>query len=169
MSSTTSGARRRAAARRKRRRRPRHHWVHDRLQSPKRAAVAKDMVTERRPIHRATPDNPGKRLTHRRHRRAPRAQQFVDHRVGLEHRHPEAREAARRRGLSHADGAGEPEDDHRPVSPATTARNRSVTAGVTPNQAAKPGRAWCSSIPRPSAVRWPRARAAARSGVSSGT
>jgi len=41
--------------------------------------------------------------------------------------------------------------------------------GVAPNQRAKPGTAWCSSIPRPSTARKPRPRAAARSGVSSGT
>lgn len=51
----------------------------------------------------------------------------------------------------------------------TRRRNSGVTSGMTPNQCAKAGRAWFSNMPRPSTTTLPRARAAASSGVSSGT
>ena len=51
----------------------------------------------------------------------------------------------------------------------TKRRSASSTSGSTPNQAAKPGRAWCRSMPSPPTAMRPRARAAARSGVSRGT
>ena len=50
-----------------------------------------------------------------------------------------------------------------------SARSSRVTSGRTPNQRSNPGTAWCSSMPSPSTVRSPRARARARNGVSSGT
>ena len=49
------------------------------------------------------------------------------------------------------------------------ARNAGVTSGSTPNQASNAGLAWFSSMPRPLTVGLPRSRAAAKSGVSSGT
>ena len=48
-------------------------------------------------------------------------------------------------------------------SASTKARNSGVTSGRTPNHSSNPRTAWCSSMPRPSAVRSPRARAAASS------
>ena len=47
-------------------------------------------------------------------------------------------------------------------------RSSGVTFGVTPNQRAKPGTAWWSSMPRPSTVRRPRLRAWRRSGGARG-
>ena len=38
----------------------------------------------------------------------------------------------------------------RGMSPPTKSRSSASTSGATPNQASKPGRAWCSSIPSPS-------------------
>ena len=49
-----------------------------------------------------------------------------------------------------------------------SARSSGVTSVSMPNHAFQAGRAWCSSMPRPLTVRLPRARAAARSGVSRG-
>ena len=59
----------------------------------------------------------------------------------------------------------------RPFSPArrsasTSARSSAVTSGVLPNQRAKPGAAWCSSMPSPSTATQPRRRAASTSGVA---
>ena len=48
------------------------------------------------------------------------------------------------------------------------ARNSGVTSGMIPNQAWKAGRAWCSSMPSPFTVGFPRLRAAASSAVSRG-
>src|SRR4030095_12933081 len=50
-----------------------------------------------------------------------------------------------------------------------SARSSSVTSGSIPHRACQAGGAWCSSIPSPSTVGLPRRRAAASSGVSSGT
>ncbi len=83
----------------------------------------------------------------------------------------ECAQPAGHRGLAHADGAGEADDEHQRPSMSATIRARSsgVTSGVTPNHLAKPGTAWCSSMPRPSMAESPRSRAAATSGVTSGT
>src|SRR3546814_3270183 len=72
--------------------------------------------------------------------------------------------------LAHPDGAGEADDDHARPQPAasTKARRSSVTCGSGPNQAAKQGRAWCSSMPRPSMTTQPRARACDSRSVCSG-
>ena len=48
-------------------------------------------------------------------------------------------------------------------------RSAGVTAGIRPNQRAKPGTAWCSSIPRPPTVRCPSSRLSRSRAVSSGT
>ena len=60
------------------------------------------------------------------------------------------------------DRAGEAEHEHLSGRRGQDrARSSSSTSGSTPNQARKPGRAWCSSMPRPSTTGWPRARATA--------
>ena len=51
----------------------------------------------------------------------------------------------------------------------TKRRSASSTSGSTPNQAAKPGRAWCRSMPSPPTATSPRVRAAASRLVSRGT
>src|SRR5690606_18929816 len=71
-------------------------------------------------------------------------------------------------GLAGGDRSGEPEFEHQSVA-SILARRSAVTSGRTPNQASKPGTAWCSNMPRPSTVLSPMACASSKSGVSKGT
>src|SRR5262249_23053192 len=65
-------------------------------------------------------------------------------------------------------GAGEAQGLAAQIVFSTIARSSGVTSGSIPNHAFHAGRPWLSSIPRPLMVGLPRARAAARNGVSSG-
>ena len=89
----------------------------------------------------------------------------IDDREAFVVKHPGGRR------LAHANRTGEAEPDHPCVSMSAIimARSSSVTAGRRPNHFSKPGTAWCSSMPRPSAMRMPCCRAWARIGVISGT
>ena len=59
-------------------------------------------------------------------------------------------EHLRRGRLAHADGAGQPDEDHRIASSATA--RTSMSGGGRPKKASKLGRAWPISISRPSTV-----------------
>jgi len=145
------------------------HWVKDRLQPGQRRAVAKDRVAQQRPVEHAVADGAGKGARDRTQGAAASRLEPVDGRVGIEDRNARAPEKGGGGRLPHADPAGQADDPHpAPRSARTKRRNAASTTGSTPNQAAKPGRAWCSSIPSPSTTRSPRARAAASSPVSSG-
>src|SRR5690606_11425578 len=93
--------------------------------------------------------------------------------IGVEHRHALSGEHFRGRRFAHGGRTREAEHDHLAwpfaMSASTASRSAGVTFGFTPKNFSKAGTAWCSSMPRPSTVRRPRARAAASSGVSSGT
>ena len=92
--------------------------------------------------------------------------------IGIAHGDAERAQARRDRRLAHADRAGEADDQHQLPSMSATIRARSsaVTCGRHAEPLARsPGTAWCSSMPRPSTAASPRARAAASSGVTSGT
>src|SRR5262249_60694252 len=100
------------------------------------------------------------------------AVEAVHRRVGVMDRHAGFGEQAGGDRLAHADRTGEAEDEHHTLalmSASIIARSSGVTRGVTPNQRANAGTAWCSSMPSPSTVRWPRSRAARSSAVSSAT
>ena len=150
---------------------PAHARVDDRLQPAQRVAVGEDALAQDRAVDRAVPDRAGKRGLHRRDRAAAPRQQPVHGHVRIVDRHAEVAEHRGRRRLTHADRSGQPDDHHAGQpgrSAATWARSASSTTGSTPYQPAKPGRAWWSSISRPSTARRPRARADASSPVSSG-
>ena len=164
-------ARRRGSARESAARRA-HQRMEDRLQARQRRRVAEHPPAERLPVDRAVA---------RRSRGTPRRPAATAAPPGPSRRctaasasntgTPSARNIWRRGRLAHRDRAGEAEHDHRdqpPVAARTTARSSSSTAGSIPNQARKPGRAWCSSMPRPSTTGLPCARATASSGVISG-
>src|SRR5690606_4997450 len=93
--------------------------------------------------------------------------ELMDGGVGREHRDIEIGKGLKRRRLAGGDGAGQPEPVHQSVA-VILARSGSVTSGRTPNQRSNPGTAWCSSMPRPTTVRRPRAAADSSSGVRSG-
>ena len=114
---------------------------------------------------------PGEGLFHKADRSTSGRQQTMHLGVGVEQRQAHAPEHCRRGALAHPDRAGQAEDDHRSVLRVvrTAERSSRVTRTGAPNQASNPGRPWCNSMPRPSTTRLPRRRAAASSGVSSGT
>ena len=170
MSSTATGARAAIACARNSVALGAHERMHDRLEFLQPAGLAYHLLGQRLAIDDAVRDGARKGLGDER--RGGAAVERVHGGVGVVHRHAERPEHARRHRLSHADRAGEAEDEgHRPLtmSASIKARSAGVTFGVTPNQRPKPGTAWCSSMPSPSTARSARALAWARSGVSSGT
>ena len=140
----------------------------DGLQFGERGRVVEHGLAQARPVDGAPGDRVRKSRPDQGHGLAPRFGDGVNRRVRIVGRNAQAPERAGRRGLAHADGAGEPEDDHCPSASSIRDLNLPSTSGATPNQRSNPGRPWCSSMPSPSTVRWPRARAAASRGVSSG-
>src|SRR6185295_10791881 len=111
---------------------------------------------------------PGKRRFDKADRGPAMIHQVMDAGIGVVHRDAHLPQGRCGGGLPHADRAGQAEDDHG-MSFSTKSLRAGVTWGSTPNQAAKPGRAWCSSMPSPSTTAFPRALAVASKGVSSGT
>ena len=95
----------------------------------------------------------------------------MHHLIGVMHAYAFVAEHLSRGGFPHADRAGQTKTDHEclSISSMISWRRRGVTCGMTPNHFSKPGRAWCSSMPRPSAVLWPARSAACRNGVFKGT
>src|SRR6185369_14357359 len=92
-------------------------------------------------------------------RRAVLGGQRVDRGVGVVHWNAHAPQHGGGGRFAHADRARQTDDAHYllPIrSPATWRRNAASTCGSTPNQAAKPWRAWCNSMPNPSTVGLPR-------------
>lgn len=149
--------------------------MQDRLQAPQGGGISKHPGAELAPVDAACDDDTRKGGIDRRHCSAAAGHQAMHGRVGVVHRHAEAPQHIRRRRLAHTDRAGQAQD----TGPAPTStpfhfeartnlRKAGVTLGSMPNQLAKPGAAWCSSMPRPSTVGLPRAAAAASRAVSSG-
>src|ERR1700691_2413800 len=95
--------------------------------------------------------------------------------IGVECGDAELGEHAGDGRFPHRDRACQAGNDHCPApyvamtSASTSARSAGVTTGRLPNQRAKAGAAWWSSMPSPSATRSPRALAASISGVRKGT
>ncbi len=149
-----------------------HHGVEDALEPRQRVPIGEHPAAEPLTVDPAIPDRAGKGRRDRRHRGTPRPQQGMHLAVGIEDGHAEPRKDPPGGRLAHANGAGEPQDHHHPPAPADAssrkARNSAVTSGSMPNQAAKPGLAWYISMPNPSTTTFPRAAAAASSGVSRG-
>ena len=145
-----------------------HHRMHDGFELFQLLGRAGHLLREQRPVDLALAHGRWKRGFDRRHRLA--LIEPVHLGVGVAHRHAALAEVLGRGGLAHADRAGETDDQHHDASRCATtwARSSGVTSGLTPNQRSKPGTAWCSSMPRPSTMRLPRALAAASSVVSSG-
>lgn len=150
-----------------------HQRMKDCFEPAQSALVAEDATAELAPVDAVFSGGPRERGLDKRHRRATRTEQAVNAGIGVMDRHAQPAKHIGGRALAHADRAREAQDDHLSDGPPTVLRtawrNPDVTSGATPNHAAKPGRAWCSSMPSPSTTGLPRARAAARSGVSSGT
>ena len=142
--------------------------MEDGLQPGQRLRIVEDAGAERAAVDMALTDGAGKGGLDFRHRLAARPEQPMHRGIPLMHGDAHAAQQAGGGGLAHTDRAGEADHFHG-ANPATTARRRSsVTSGSTPNQAAKPGTAWCSSMPSPSTGARPRPRAAASRVVSSG-
>src|SRR5690349_1049472 len=140
----------------------------DAFEPLQRRRIAEDARTQLAAIDAALPiGNAGKDRDHSRHRGAPRRQEAMDGGVAVVDGYAEPAKHRGGRALAHADRAGEAENDHSVAS--TARRSAGVTSGILPNQAAKAGRAWWSNMPSPSTTTLPRRRAAASSGVSSGT
>ena len=128
---------------------------------------------ELRPVDHAIDRRARKGRLHQRRRLA--AIEPVHRLVGIVHRHAEVGETSwpsstcpcrssrsgRARSWLFRRGRLHVGDDH--------GAQFGVTSGRLPNQRSKPGTAWWSSMPSPSTVLSPRCRAAASSGVSSGT
>ena len=170
MSSTATGARAATAAVRNASRSARTSGCTIASSSFRRSGSTEHLLAERRTIDDPVRDGAGKCF--RDERGGGAAIERVHDRIGVVDGNAERPEHRRGRRLAHADRAGEAEHEgHRlpSISAAIRARSAGVTVGVTPNQRAKPGTAWCSSMPRPSTARCPCARACLRSGVSSGT
>lgn len=170
-----------------------HQGMQNRLEPGQPTRLSRHHGAQANPIHGTTADRAGKRRSNRRNRLPAQRTERMHGAVGIEHRDAGPAKDLRHRRFAHPHAPGEPDHPHRRLlhacithfatktaypPGATWARPRSRTRksktarstdGVTPNQTAKPGTAWCTSIPRPPTVRRPRARAAARSGVSSGT
>ena len=150
---------------------PANARMDDRLQPAQRRAVPEHALTQHCAVHRPVPDHAGKDPGDFADRAAAPGQQSVHRGIGIVHRHAEMAEHPGGGRLAHPDGARQPDNHHdrQPGrSAATWLRSASSTTGSAPYQPAKPGRAWCSNISRPSTARQPRARAAASNGVSSG-
>ena len=113
----------------------------------------------------------GMRRRSARTARPPLRLQPVDRGVGVEHRDACAAEGRGRGGLAHADAAGQADDLHRrqQVRGDEAAQLFIHHRRRRRTRRAKPGTAWCSSMPRPSTARRPARAGAASSGVSSGT
>ena len=147
--------------------------VDDPFQPPQRRRVAERGGGEQAAIDVAVDPNAGKGRLDRLGFVG--AVELAHRGVGVEHRRAEFGEHSADRRLAHRDRAGQAGDDHvRPFSAArrsasTSARNSAVTSGVLPNQRAKPGAAWRSSMPSPPTATQPRRHAASTSGVVSGT
>ncbi len=152
-----------------------HQGMDQGFEAAQALGVAEHDGAQRRAIDRAVgAERPGKGLADGGGRSAARAVERMHAGIGVVDRHAARPEHRRGGALAHADRAGEAEDErpaHRwlPRSATMRARKSGVTAGMRPNHREKPGTAWCSSMPSPSTAGRSRARAAARSGVSSGT
>jgi hypothetical protein len=144
--------------------------MQDPLQPAERRRIAEDLAAQRLAVDPVRPGDTGKGRLDRRQRPAARPHQPVDRRVRIIDPAAEPTQHAGRRALAHADRSGEAEDDHRAIASSTAARSAPSTAGASggSNQAWKPGTAWCSSMPSPSTVGLPRARARPSRSVSSG-
>src|SRR5262249_21988851 len=138
--------------------------------------ITEDAPPEFGTIDHAILDDARKRRANLRDHRTVLAQQAVHLGIGIVNRDAESPQLLGCGGFAHADRSREAQYDHpafchrriQPNDSSTNRRSSGVTSGSMPNQAAKPGRAWCSSIPRPSTTRLPRALAALSSAVSNG-
>ncbi len=149
-----------------------HQRVEDPFESRQGDGIAKHATPESRTVDAAVAtDDAGKRGLDGGDGAAIAPQHPVDRGVSIVNGDAKSPEGSGDGRLAHADRAGQAEHDHLDgtVSRNTNSRSSGVTAGSIPNHAAKPGRAWCSSMPSPSTTRLPRPRACASSGVSSGT
>ena len=156
----------------------------DGFEAPQGLRIAQDPTTQRHAIDDSVRDGAGKRNLDRS--RGGAGIEPVHDRIGIEDRDAAFGKQRRGRALAHADRTGEAENEGCPgrrpgrrsrrrhgrgaaMSASTTSRRAAVTVGIVPNQRAKPGRAWCRSMPRPPTVRRPCAAARRRSAVSRGT
>ena len=146
-----------------------HQRMHDRLKTQPGARIGQHHRAQRRPIQHTVRHNAGKFPRNRRQRRAATRLHPVHRRIRIEHRHTRPPEDPGNKRLAHANPAGQPYKFHvRAISAATSDTISSSTTGVTPNHAAKPGTAWCSSMPSPATQRSPRASAASSNAVRAG-
>ncbi len=104
--------------------------------------IVGDRRAERVAVDGAARDRAGRDVAKRAGSRTAARVDPVDGGVGVPDRNPRRREESGRRGLAHADGAGEAQQERPSRHPANTAARRaSSTSGATPNQRSKPGAA----------------------------
>ena len=123
--------------------------MHDGFEPTQRRRVAENATAEFGAVDRAIADDAGKHRANGPDRRAVVAQQTMYLGIGIVNGNAEPAQPLGGHGLAHADRSGEPEYDHpspghqfvQPGASSTKRRSSGVTAGSTPNQAAKPGRA----------------------------
>ena len=147
-----------------------HQRVDDGLEPGQGLGIAGDLAGKLGAVDLAVLHRAGKGVAQQRRRGAAPGVERVHRRIGVLHRRAGFGEHGRRRGLAHADGAGEAEHDHdaSPKAFSQSARTSTSAGGAWPNIAWNEGAAWPMSMARPSATGWPRRWAAARSSVFSG-
>src|SRR5690606_1453899 len=120
---------------------PAYHGVDEFLQPAQRVRPPDHRSGEPLAIDFPAGCGSGKESLDRRHRLAVIEPMYGG--IGIVHGNALFGEHACRRGLSHADRACEPEDDHATASRSATtiSRRAGVTSGRTPNQRSKPGTA----------------------------
>ena len=149
---------------------PLDHRMQDAFQAGERIRLAQHRMTQRDTIDGAVAHRAWERCLDSPHGTTTARLHPMNSSVRVEHRNVGATEGCSSRGFPHAYAAGQAKDLHRDGRSAIMNwRSSSSTCGSIPNQARKPGTAWCSNMPMPSTVRSPRARAEDSNGVSNGT
>ena len=115
---------------------PVHQRMENALQSLQRSIVAEHVSGKTGPIDASVNYHIREGFLDQRYGTAAFGQQPVHRDVGIMGRDAEPPQMAGRGALAHADRAGQSKDDHGPM---TNWRKLSVTSGITPNHAAKPG------------------------------